>query len=543
MSILANSSALSADALEAFLDKTEEALEQQLESGLASSLTQNNLRAAMQRRQFRADTLERVCRLANLWSHAGEPDAALQVLDLDGEAVQNTVTRDEYDNTVLTLALTRAQVLADTPERALPAAESAFTLLSSMAHDVQSHEAWDYLGSLAGRTGHYELERRCAEGRHAYQRAQAERASYRAFDKSNTALWRAHSYAREGLEEHARASAAEALQAFQDAGPEQDLDVNDWLHLGNNLVTLIPQNVATVIERVHALATDTMPLPGRRDIAIRAARLQARALYQQGALVEALDVARAGRYALVCDNGDDAFSVLVLDWLLQAARQKEAAALAFECVFNQRVASGDHACRVALAQLAEDGTRSGSNASSPYWPLLLAKASTVEETRWVAGQEDPADSFRAYLQLARAGGAAQPAIDAVEGLYLSDCAHDDAAALPLLESAARDPSLATSAVVPKIWLCRMRLHGVERALQMPFVDIACAGWCYTTAVLLQNDTRDELAPGSDWPQQAVDALAARYYEHGAALFEQFFATGRGMYRDGDVHVYSMLCNN
>lgn len=280
MSIIANSSTLSADALEAFLDEAEEALEQQIESDLAPSLIQNNLRAAMQRHQYRADTLERVCRLANLWRIAGEPDASLQVLDQDGKAVQSTAPRDEYDNTLVTLALTRVQVLGNTPDRALPAAEAAYTLLSSMAHDIQSHEAWDYLGSLAGRAGHYELERRCAEGRHAYQCAQAERASYRAFDKGNTALWRAHSYAREGLDEHAQASAAEALQAYQDAGPEQNLDVNDWLHLGDNLVTLIPQNVATVIERVHELVTDTMPLPRRRDIAIRAARLQARALYQ-----------------------------------------------------------------------------------------------------------------------------------------------------------------------------------------------------------------------------------------------------------------------
>jgi hypothetical protein len=78
---------------------------------------------------------------------------------------------------------------------------------------------------------------------------------------------------------------------------------------------------------------------------------------------------------------------------------------------------------------------------------------------------------------------------------------------------------------------------------MPFVDVACAGWCYNIGVLLEFETRDELPPGSAWPKQDVDALAARYYEHGATLYERFFATGQGMYRDGDVHAYSMLCNN
>jgi hypothetical protein len=73
----------------------------------------------------------------------------------------------------------------------------------------------------------------------------------------------------------------------------------------------------------------------------------------------------------------------------------------------------------------------------------------------------------------------------------------------------------------------MRLHGVERALQMPFVDVGCAGWCYHIGVALQYDTCDELALGSAWPKLEVDALAARYYEHGAAQFEHFFRDRTG----------------
>ena len=533
-------STLSAGALEAFLDVTEEALEQQFQSELAPPLIQGNLRSAMQRYQFRADTIESVRRLASLWSRAGEGDAALQVLDQDGQAVLAAVPGDEYDDTQLTLAMTRVEVLSDSPARALPDAEAAYALLSSMAHDAQSQEAWSYLCSLAGRMGLFELERRCVEGHHEYQCAQAARLPYRAYDKGCAALRRAHSYAREEASGPALTAAAEALQAFQEAGPEQDLDAEDWLHLGDSLVTLMPQGVAAVVERVHALTSaTTWPLPRRRDIAVRAARVQARALYQQGALAEALDAARVGRYALSCDD-DDVFSALVLDWLLEAGRHSQAAELAFESAFNERAVSLDHACRVALAQLADTGVSSGSN---PYWPLVLAWASTVDATRWVVGQEDPAEFFEAHLRLARKGNVALPAIDAVQGLYLIDNAHDYAAALPLLESAARDPGLASSQVVLKIWECRMRLHGVERALQMPLVEVACAGWCYHIGVVLQNDMREELATGSAWPKQAVDAMAARYYERGAALFEHFFATGQGMYRDADVHVYSMLCNN
>lgn len=537
-----DSSPLSASALEAFLDETEQALDQQYGSELAPALIQENLRCTLGRQQYRADTLASVRRLATLWSRAGAPDAALRVLDQDGPAVLAAVPGNEYDDSQLRLAFTRVEVLGNSPAHGLAAAaEAAYLLLRGPTRDAQSDDAWDYLGALASRAGLHELERRCADGRHAFQSAQPGRAPYRAYDKAWTGIWCGHSYAREGLADQARGAAADAIKAFDDAGPDQDLDLNDWLRLGDSLVTLMPDGVATIVERVHALTPAEAGLPLRRDIAIRIARLQARALYQQGALVQALETARAGRYALRGDR-DDTFSAQVLEWLLEAGQHEAAAALAFESVFNERQVSADHACRVALAQL------SGKSPSSPYWPLALAWASTVEETGWVVGREDPAGFFGRHLQLARADGVALPAIDAVEGLCLVDGAEDVddqdyAKALPLLESAARDPALATSEVVSKVWLCRMRLHGVERALQMPFVDSACAGWCYNIGVHLLNDTHDRLVPGSAWPEQAVDALAARYYERGAAQFEHFFATGQGMYRDADIHAYSMLCNN
>ena len=105
MPIHMTSSTLSASALEAFLDETEEALEQQIQSELAPPFVQASLRSALQRHQYRADTIESVRRLANLWSRAGEPNAALQVLDQDGQAVLAAVPGDKYHDTRLTLAM------------------------------------------------------------------------------------------------------------------------------------------------------------------------------------------------------------------------------------------------------------------------------------------------------------------------------------------------------------------------------------------------------------------------------------------------------
>jgi hypothetical protein len=62
------------------------------------------------------------------------------------------------------------------------------------------------------------------------------------------------------------------------------------------------------------------------------------------------------------------------------------------------------------------------------------------------------------------------------------------------------------------------------------------------------DDADDLAPlmggKKKVPAQEVrEPLVVRYYEEGLARFEHFWATGQGRFKDGDLHVYSMLCNN
>ena len=40
-----------------------------------------------------------------------------------------------------------------------------------------------------------------------------------------------------------------------------------------------------------------------------------------------------------------------------------------------------------------------------------------------------------------------------------------------------------------------------------------------------------------------EPLVLHYYEEGLRRFEHFWATGQGRFKDADLHVYSMLCNN
>jgi len=269
---------------------------------------------------------------------------------------------------------------------------------------------------------------------------------------------------------------------------------------------------------------------------VQFSRLEAKSLALQGRFDEAVSLGRQGRFCL-CGDEDDAFSAQMLDWLLAAGQQAEAAHIAFECVDNERVVSAEHACHLAIQQLQEPA------AHQALWALVLASAALWEDTQWVCGDEDPAQYLQRHLALAGALPALQPTIDVLQARHLVQSQEDYAQALPLLERTLQNPALASSKNLEQLWLCRIQVHGAEEALALPFIPATAAGWCYNLGVHLDYNLQAQLPEDMDWPEAAVEHLAARYYEAGLARFEAFFATGQGQYRDGDIHVYAMLCNN
>ncbi|MEO8248995.1 MAG: hypothetical protein ABI589_06465, partial [Burkholderiales bacterium] len=118
-----------------------------------------------------------------------------------------------------------------------------------------------------------------------------------------------------------------------------------------------------------------------------------------------------------------------------------------------------------------------------------------------------------------------------------------ARALPLLEKVAQCPDIANSNAVFQLWLTRVHVHGPERGLAQGFVESPAGGWSYGVGVRLDGDLKDEFPDDENWPQPRLEELITRYYERGQMWFEAFFATGKGRFRDGDAHEYSMLCNN
>ncbi|MDA8453969.1 hypothetical protein M4R22_04255 [Acidovorax sp. GBBC 3334] len=551
--------ALQGPLLDAYLDEAEAIAadtDAGTDDGTGADLPRQQALAAMLGRQpLHPDALDALHRIHALWLEAGRPNEALAALDRHGEAlVQDLPAAERHDARVdLVFARVQSQQArhGDTPDIGHPEAGPALAqalaaaerLLSEPPVADQSDRAWEHLAAQAGRSRDFPLARRCAAARLALQQATPGRAAFRAWDSAVAALRTGTVHAAEGDAALGRQAAQQAMDHLRMAEAGQDVDHEDWLNLGPGLIALDPEGIATVAQQVERLLPADTPRPRRRDVAVRLARLQARALHAQGRREEALSQARQGRFGLTGD-ADDGFTCHVLDWLIEAGRDADAARLAFECTDNQRPRSAQYACRLALErQAAAQSGQAGDAAPSVYWTLALAAAALHEEMHWVAAPQPVDAFFDAQLALARASAPTHPAIGALQAQWWHARGAESARVLPLLEAAAREPALAHPGVLQALWLHRVRAHGIEAALQQPFAGAPAAGWCYHMGTWIDHHLHGEAGAPEGWPERAVSDLAARYYELALTHFEAFFATGEGWFRDGDVHVYAMLCNN
>ncbi|WP_374351514.1 hypothetical protein, partial [Chitinimonas sp.] len=171
----------------------------------------------------------------------------------------------------------------------------------------------------------------------------------------------------------------------------------------------------------------------------------------------------------------------------------------------------------------------------------LATAASGEHS-WVAGNEDPASFAARFLALARAKQPVHPALISHDA-QVAQARGDYQAAIALYERAAQDRNYATPTEIQGLWECRIAHYGLEAALAMPYVMAGCGSWSYNIGVWLSYGALGGGIEENDQRPDAAEALATRYYEDGVRQFEHFFETGEGLMRDGDKHVYSMMCNN
>ena len=489
-------------------------------------------------------SLDVLHRVHGLWMQAGQPARALQAIDAQAAPLVEELPAAERHDAQVDAGFARTQALRALPEQTAllhQALDGMARLLAQPPLDQQSDRAWEHLAGQAERSKAFGVWRRCAQARYALQVAQPQRTAYRAWDEAVLATRLAEVAAAEGDGVQARQLVQQAMDHLRHAAPGQDVDHEDWLRLGEQFVALDPASIDTIVQQIPARMPADLSRPLQRDVSVRRARLHARALQRQGQLEAALVKAKQGRFGLTRDE-DDGFSCFVLDALMEAGRTEDAAELAFECIGSERPASAQHACVLALAQVQQHAIQ--GTAPHAAWHLALASAAMAEDTEWVARPQEPEAFVQHHLDQARRLAPGHPAVAALQGLCLfADEEH--ARALPLLEEAAREPAMAAPDVLQALWVSRTRVHGIAKALQLPFPASPAAGWCYNLGVWLDFSFQDACGASGDedWPEEAIDALKARYYEAAVLHFDAFFATGEGWFRDGDVHVYSMLCNN
>jgi cellulose synthase operon protein C len=533
---------LSGSRLQAFLDDTDEAVDQQVEAEVDEDIIRAGLITTLSKQTCRADSMNTVYKLHRLWMRAQQTEQALSVLNEQAQAVVQALPADEQSGAQVAIAFW----LMSAHDQAKELGQGDAGLRASLHHTEavlghipvadQSDENWNRLASWAHDAGDFELQRRCIKAIHTRELAQAGRAAYRAWDEAVCSLRTGKSFAGQGDLTQARVCAQTTIAALEQAAPDQDVDHLDWLKLSDSLIELFPEGLPAVAKNIRERLPRDASLPVRRGVEVRVARLEAKVAAAQGWLDEALVKAEQGRYGLT-EDADDQFSCLMMDWLMQAGRNEAAGRIAFESAFNERPGSAEHAFRLAQAELVK-GLQ-----PHPYWALTLACAIHDDELQWLWGEEAPEAFALRHIAIAEQVAPGHTAVAAVQAFHVLATEKNDAKALALLETAVKHPDMASSKNIEQLWFCRMRVHGVTKALKMPVVPCIAGSWCYAIGVALNNQVESELPEGTRFDSNAVEALGAQYYEMGLFRFESFFASGKGHFKDADVHTYSMLCNN
>lgn len=559
-----NGNALTGVLLEQLLDR----LEADLEEGSSSEAA--DLLARLRAKPLRADSLESIDRLHTLWMRAGDPAAALAVVNDDGAGVLEATPRQAQAELRMHLALYRLQMAnhlndVESTQRALTEMRAIVAGMPDLNAD--RYRQLRVLDSLELRDLGIALE--AIELRHALNGAIAARAPYRAWDLADYQRRRAWALTRHDRDDEARAAAGAAILALQIADAEQDVDENDWLRLGSALIGIAPERLADFQQPVRAL-TAQRSLPQRRELEVRLSRLAARALYAQGDLPGALDACSAARHSL-SSNGSDDFIEYELPWLMEAQRVEDAGRRVFLHIYQVEDEMWDGAAQLVHARLADAAD------DSVWWPLCAMRACNTEETLVAflsnaqEGEEDLRNLSPIHEALFGAVGeqvnaqALQAVFDAARKLAEQRspghpwiarlAAVNDAAAGRIdattkaarLYAAAQEGGMEDNRTAYALFEAWVQSLGVIQTLKLPAFSLPSGLWAYNFGVSLGDLLEEHLdrVPAASRNETYSDFIKLQIaaYEQGQACLERYFESGAGHPYDACAHLYSMLCNN
>lgn len=526
---------LTGSQLEVWLDEIDERHEQS-EKQLADEAQSFHLPTLLNEYTYQPDTMSSVWRLHRLWMIAEDKAAGLAVLDQAVSDVLPVLQHLEKQEAQVRMSFWRANAEDDDIEQLSVALHNIEITLNQIAGADDELDLWSNLAQRSFSAKAYELERRCSEKMLSLRQASTHRAAYRAWDSAVCAAQKSGSYHAEGQEQQAKASCDESIKFMSDAEQDQDIDHDDWIKIGNMLVDFSPSCHSQITTHTRAAIEADASLARKREMEVHLRRIEARAMYRLGDMQAAITKGSEGHYGLRHDD-DDSFGGMLLSWMLEADQKDNAAYLAFESVFCAREGALNVALHHANAQVQS------SEHKNAYWPLCLAFACLDKDLDEYLDSEVE-NSYSKYIDIAQLWEPSNPAIELLQAEKLF-AEKKFAEALPLFENIFNNPallSLSHGDLGFKYWRCLVKEHGIKTSLKSHTFELACGTWCYGMALDIA-ELKDHLPKGVNWPKKRAKKVAEQYYLQGLANFEKFFKTGKGYFRDGDIHTYSMLCNN
>ena len=549
--------------LDHYLDRLEADLAEDAEKA-------DSVLAALRAQPLRAHSIDAIARLLGLWLYAGDAAAARAMLDVDGTSVLASAAPDARADTRMRLALYRLQIatfLREEDAIGMALVEIRHVVAEERGLHADRYRRW---GTFDNIELHYPAHALAAiELRHALRLAVPERATLRAQDEADRQRRRASVFKRQGADADAVRAADAALAAMEEAAPDQSVDEQAWLRLGDLLIAIAPHGYA-VIERAVGKRVADWPQARRRELEVRLARLAARAAYAQAGPEAALAACELARHSLSA-NGTDDFIEYELPWLIEAGRLDEAGQRVFFHIYECEEKTWAGMAQIVHERLADERD------ASVWWPLcvMLACDTTYLLERLVAhgrarGTDIKArsaahaevfatvgewrgDELREAVHAA-ARSLAQRRVPDHPWIVCLSALHDGRAKLidpstqaDRLQAAIVQGGMSDDRSHYALFVARQQSLGLAAAVQFPSPGLASGRACYRYSAGLDEDSEAFLQsvpePSKADARAELNRLKCTVYEQGLAYMERFLETGSGHSYDGCAELYAMLCNN
>ncbi|CAM4181739.1 Tetratricopeptide repeat protein [Comamonas aquatilis] len=545
-----NAAVLQGDALHAFIDQAHELLNDYDEDQSAINREDRMAAAAelMEQQSFAPANVNDLERVHDFWLMLDKPEIANRFLQTHRQnALQSDERRPADAQVRIALSDIQSRLGFDKASAIallLPAAQA----IAQLPADIDTDRYWHGWQWMTDEAQAWDIAELGVDLHRARERANPDNEAHLAHGDAMALVRKAELAQKRGNAGAATGHVQNAIQTLRDAAPEQEVDFEQWMELADRALPVATASLPSLLmacEQQLQRTENPPPSPAiKAHRKVRVVRLQAQACALAGQLEAALQLAPLGRVSLTDDQGDP-FSALHLEWLVQADRLDEAAALALESVMHARPISAVAACK--LAQQRFDSDVDAGTGRAITWALILAMVHADTDMHYLFAQEKmPSRNADFYLDFVRAREPQNILLAMTQGMRHA-AKRQLEKALPLLEqSVGQRPDLADGDKLAALWAARFAVLPLEEALARPFPEAYGAHWCYAVGVTLDHD--EELAPllgGKKKlpPSEVRSQLALRYYEESLRRFESFWSTGQGAFKDADVHVYSMLCNN